>query len=112
MFLIHLLKLQEILADVVAHFNDDENAAADESGDALPQYEDGGEEPNMMFKAPSLIRKIESGDFQDLINFEANLLAWERELPSSLRLPPIVEIIAHPHSASPVERQSVVLRAR
>ncbi|CAG9952832.1 unnamed protein product, partial [Clonostachys rosea f. rosea IK726] len=111
-FLIHLLDLQEILADVVAHYNDDDSVTADESGDALPHYRYGGEEPNMMFKAPSLIRQIEEGDFQDLANFEANLLDWERELPPSLRLPHIMELTANPYLAASVERQSVVLRAR
>ncbi|KAK7219060.1 hypothetical protein V2G26_007063 [Clonostachys chloroleuca] len=111
-FLIHLLELQEILTDVVAHYNDDESATADESGDALPHYRYGGEEPNMMFKAPSLIRQIEAGDFQDLVNFEANLLGWEQKLPPSLRLPPAMELTANPYLAASIERQSVVLRAR
>lgn len=108
----HLLKLQEILTNIVTHFNDDDNEAADDNGDAMPQYGYGIEGANMLFKAPSLIRQIEAGDFQDLVNFEANLLTWERELPASLRLPPTMELISDSLAVSSVERRSIVLRAR
>lgn len=111
LFLIHLLKLQEILADVVTHFNDDESATADESGDALPQYSYGGEESNMI-KAPFLIRQVDTGEFQDLMSFETNLINWEKDLPTSLRLPPTLDLINNPQLASSVQRQSAALRAR
>jgi hypothetical protein len=98
---------------VVAHYNDDDEfATADANDDALPHYRYGGETPSTICKAPPLIRQIEAGDFQDLVNFEANLLSWERELLPCLRLPTTMELMANISLAAAVERQSVVLRAR
>lgn len=98
----HSLKLSEILAKVVSVFYDDSHAA--EGNDAGPLIAD----DRKLLKAPALIRRIETGDFQELIKLEASLDEWERELPAWLQFPNLDAF----NAPQKLDMQTVTLRTR
>ena len=64
-----------------------------------------------IFKASNLMEKIEGGDYQDLVRFESDLSAWEKSLPSYLRVPAVAELLAL-REVPLFDVQAVALRAR
>jgi hypothetical protein len=64
-----------------------------------------------VFRAPHLMQKVANGDFQSLVQLEADLGAWEQSLPWSLRVPVSAQLLSL-GEAPTFDVQAVALRAR
>jgi hypothetical protein len=101
----HSLVLAEILAKIVSLFYDD-SLTSEEDWDPRDLLSD----DKKLLKAPALIRRIDLGDFQELIKLEASMDKWERELPEWLQFPDLDNVPSGQQLK--VDRQRVVLRVR
>lgn len=101
-----MLKLHEVLNFITVKYS---KPSEDEGVEmATPNR---GVEKNM-FIGRSLIRQIESGDFDDLLHSDAALSAWESGLPSDMKLPCADELQPGTAFDPRIDKQVVALRAR
>ena len=114
----HALQLQEIQARILSIFYD-ESASAENMDDREHLLPD----DRKLLLAPAFMRRIEVGDFQELVKLEASLDKWEGELPAWLKLPdfdalqrefqqPVGYYNGTSHHLLKLERQTIVLRVR
>ena len=109
------LKLYEIVGHILSAFYE-----GDSSSQPDRDLGDATSEKRSMFNAPSMVKKIETGDLRDLVKYEASLDSWETALPLYLRFHLRGTSSGHSIQLEPqergiatiFERQAVFLRAR
>lgn len=107
-FLIHSLKLNSLLGDIINEFYSESPIAGDDQTGLRAD----GNVKNV--RAPSVIHRIEAGDFADLVKFEAALREWETSLPSELKLPSTDDLMQAERNEQlkMLDRHALVLRLR
>jgi hypothetical protein len=81
------LKLSIILTSITKTLYEDSNENV--------QTEDGNIilSEASIFKAPSLMKRVASGRYEDLVRFETDLSAWEASLPTWLKVPETASLL-------------------
>ena len=103
---IYSLRLQQTLSMITSTLY--ENSATD---DANASSFSSVDIESRLFKAPGIIRKIASGDYQDLVRFESDLSEWEKSLSTCLRVPAVAELL-NLRTLPSFDVQAVALRSR
>ncbi|KPI34545.1 uncharacterized protein AB675_7396 [Cyphellophora attinorum] len=112
-FFHHNVQLHNILGAILAEFYE---RPPDEEEDQPPPLRNATGSKRDAFHATVMIRRINDGDFQSLLQFDTALLQWKSQLPAQLRFPFDSEI-GDPQSNNVVDtevahRQAAVMHAR